>query len=126
MVYFLGVIIEEWLWQQGRGVFEFVDHQGEQGRPGNHYIAWQLPNSYTVSLAYRPKGRQKHINRLFMKGMTGNTQRSIEKRYFGDGAGAMKAVALGKRESVEEVFWVQHGAGNGRLRMWHAISVDNE
>lgn len=116
---------EERFWKQGGGVFEFVDHQGGQGRPGKQYIAWQLPNSYTVSLANRPKGRQKRINRmlsdLFMKGMTGNTQRTVEKRYFGDGAGAVKAV--GKRgRADDEVFWVQQGTGNGRLRLWHALS----
>jgi hypothetical protein len=117
---------EERLWQQGGGAFEFVDHQGGQGRAGKRYIAWQLPNSYTVSLAYRPKGRQKRINRmlsdLFMKGMTGNTQSAIEKRYFGDGAGAVKAV--GKRcRAGDEVFWVQQGTGNGRLRLWHAVAA---
>ena len=126
---------EERLWQQGGGAFEFVDHQGGQGRAGNKYIAWQLPNSYTVSLAYRPKGRQKRINRmlsdLFMKGMTGNTQRTIEKRYFGDGAGAVKAVASAKAgdkrsQDADEVYWLQNGAGNGRLRMWYALSSSHD
>ena len=118
---------EERLWQQGGGAFEFVDHQGGQGRPGNRYIAWQLPNSYTVSLTHRPKGRQKRINRmlsdLFMKGMTGNTQRTIEKRYFGDGAGAAKAVRRSDR-AEDEVFWMQGGGiGNGRSHLWHVFSV---
>jgi hypothetical protein len=126
---------EERLWQQGGGAFEFVDHQGGQGRPGNRYIAWQLPNSYTVSLTHRPKGRQKRINRmlsdLFMKGMTGNTQRTIEKRYFGDGAGAVKAVASAKagdkcNQDAEEVYWLQNGAGNSRLRMWYALSSSHD
>ncbi|NHZ71561.1 MAG: hypothetical protein GWP17_00530 [Aquificales bacterium] len=119
---------EERLWQQGRGAFEFVDHQGGQGRPGNSYIAWQLPNSYTVSLAHRPKGRQKRINRtladLFMKGMTGNEQQSIEKRYFGDGAGAVKAVNK-QSHARDEVYWLQNGTVNGRLRMWHVLSAHN-
>ena len=89
-------------------------------------MAWQLPNSYTVSLTHRPKGRQKRINRmlsdLFMQGMTGNTQRTIEKRYFGDGAGAAKAVTSAKTEC--EVFWMQGGGiGNGRSHLWHVFSA---
>jgi len=115
---------EERLWQSGGGAFEFVDFRGGQGKPGVDYMAWQLPNSYTALLPHRPKGRQKRINRkltdLFMQGMTGNTQSVIEKRYFGDGAGAVRAV--GKRSHAgDEVFLVQHGTGNGRLRMWHAV-----
>jgi hypothetical protein len=116
---------EERLWQHGGGAFEFVDFQGGQGKPGVDYMAWQLPNSYTVSLPHRPKGRQKRINRkltdLFMQGMTGNDQQAIEKRYFGDGAAAAKAV--GKHTtSVDEVFWLQHGKENGRSHMWYAVS----
>ena len=119
---------EERIWQQGGAAFEFVDYRGGQGKPGRGYIAWQLPNSYTVSLAHRPKGRQKRINRklsdLFMQGMTGNAQQSIEKRYFGDGAGAVRAVRR-KKCAGDEVFWLQHGSGNGRFRMWHILSVNN-
>ena len=115
---------EERHWQKGGGAFEFVDFRGGQGKPGVDYMAWQLPNSYTVSLPHRPKGRQKRINRkltdLFMQGMTGNERQSIEKRYFGDGAGAAKAV--GKRSHAgDEVFLVQHGTSNGSLRLWHAM-----
>ncbi|MBE2222366.1 MAG: hypothetical protein IAF02_12535 [Anaerolineae bacterium] len=121
---------EERIWQQGGGTFEFVDYRGVQGKPGNGYVAWQLPNSYRVTLAHRPKGRQKRINRmlsdLFMQGMTGNKQRTIEKRYFGDGAGAAKAVGsrAAKRNCVEaEVFWLQHGGVNGRSRLWHMLTA---
>ena len=122
---------EERLWRQGGGVFEFIDHQGRQGKPGASYIAWQLPNSYTVSLTQRPKGRQKRINRmlsdLFMQGMTGNKQPAIEKRYFGDGARAVQAVSAAaaekqKTDAEKEVFWVQPGNVNGRLRVWYRIA----
>ena len=116
---------EERFWQQGGGAFEFVDFQGGQGKPGVDYMAWQLPNSYAVSLIHRPKGRQKRINRmlsdLFMQGMTGNTRQSIEKRYFGDGAGAAKAVRK-RTHPQDAVFWRQNGAENGRLCMWHVMN----
>lgn len=120
---------EERLWQQGSAAFDFVDYRGGQGKPGRGYIAWQLPNSYSVALAHRPKGRQKRINRmlsdLFMQGMTGNEQQRIEKRYYGDGAGAARAVARMARHkrSEAEVFWLQRGRENGRLRLWQVMST---
>ena len=37
---------EEQAWQRGRGMFRFVDSQGQQGAPKREYVAWHLPNSY--------------------------------------------------------------------------------
>jgi hypothetical protein len=34
--------LEKQAWQRGRATFEFVDHQGRQGRKGTTYIAWHL------------------------------------------------------------------------------------
>ena len=33
-------------WVQGQAVFELTDYRGQQGRKGETYLAWQLPNSY--------------------------------------------------------------------------------
>ena len=119
-----GLNQEERIWQRGTAAFEFVDHHGKQGKPGRRYIAWQLPNSYTAALDHRPKGRQKRINRtlndLFMQGMTGNTQQSVEKRYFGEVAPAMKVV--GKHcDAMSDVYWNDRQSGNGRFRVWHPL-----
>jgi hypothetical protein len=56
-----------------------------------------------------------------MQGMAGNEQQSIEKRYFGDGAGAARAVC--KRSRVDnEVFWPEQRENNGRYRLWHTLN----
>ncbi len=63
---------------QGQAVFELTDYRGQQGRKGETYLAWQLPNSYLGQHQHRPKGRQKRINRelkdLVMQGMPGNVE----------------------------------------------------
>jgi len=55
--------VEKLAWQRGRATFEFVDHQGRQGRKGTTYIAWHLPNSYTGPHQQSPNGRMRKINR---------------------------------------------------------------
>ncbi|MCZ7668741.1 MAG: hypothetical protein M5U34_16855 [Chloroflexi bacterium] len=71
-------------------------------------MAWQLPNSYRVALAHRPKGRQKRINQmlsdLFMKGMTGNAQQVIEKRYFGDAARAVRTGSAARLDRLKMIY----------------------
>ncbi len=119
---------EERVWRQGKAAFEFVDYEGGQGKPGRGYLAWQLPNSYRVALAHRPKGRQKRINQmlsdLFMKGMTGNAQQVIEKRYFGDAARAVRARKRRQTGQVEDdLYWQQKG--NGRFCLWHKLPIKN-
>jgi hypothetical protein len=64
--------------QQGTALFTLKDTDGQQGQPGQSYLAWQLPNSYDGRQQQRPKGRQRRINRelkdLVMKGMPGNVE----------------------------------------------------
>jgi hypothetical protein len=63
-------------WKQGQALFALKDYRGRQGRKGKTYLFWQLPNSYVGQHQYRPKGRQKRINRelkrLVTKGTPGN------------------------------------------------------
>lgn len=105
---------QERSWTQGRATFEFKDFKGQQGRRGQSYVAWQLPNSYGGPHAHQPKGRQKRINRtltdLFMQGMTGNGQRTrITRRFFDNGRSAAKSYL---RNPKQDHYW--RGAGNGR------------
>jgi len=71
-------------WRRGRALFHYRDHDGRHGRPGAVYLAWQLPNEYTGPHATLPRGRQKRLNRaladLFHDGMTGNGERSGDRR----------------------------------------------
>ena len=50
-------------WRQGTAVFDFIDHNGRQGPAKRHYVAWQLPNSYTGCHQPATRGRQKKLNR---------------------------------------------------------------
>jgi hypothetical protein len=84
---------EEQAWRHGRALFDLRDHDGQQGRAGKRYLAWQLPNSYTGQHPQRPKGRQKRINRqlqdLVTQGMPGN-----------DGAGRARREPVGGQRAV--------------------------
>lgn len=73
---------ENTAWHHGTAAFPFTDHLGKHGRPGSSYLAWQLPNHYFGPHQQACRGQQKRINReladLFMKGMTGNDNESVE------------------------------------------------
>jgi hypothetical protein len=108
---------EEFSWQRGNAFFKFTDFKGLQGKPGNCYAAWQLPNSYAGPHQLAPKGKQKQINQalsdLFMKGMTGNKQGQFERRYFANGRLAAKAF---NRQTNKELYWYDH-----QLKIWHFL-----
>ncbi len=85
-------------WRRGTAAFTFIDYNGRQGPQSGHYIAWQLPNSYTGPHARLAKGARKHLNRILADlqphGMAGNGRNpleSIPRRYFGDGRRAVQA-----------------------------------
>ncbi|MBK8935539.1 MAG: hypothetical protein IPM76_25105 [Chloroflexi bacterium] len=46
---------EERAWQQGPALFTLKDYDGQQGKQGKTYLAWQLPNSYTGQHPQCPK-----------------------------------------------------------------------
>jgi hypothetical protein len=73
---------ENTAWQHGNAAFSFTDYLGKNGRSGTTYLAWQLPNHYFGPHQQACRGQQKRINReladLFMKGMTGNDNESVE------------------------------------------------
>jgi hypothetical protein len=136
---------QERAWQRGRSLFRLRDHRGLHGRLGATYLAWRLPNAFGPARGHqqRPKGRQKRINRqladLFTKGMTGNGEPAIEKRFYGTAAAACKAVekrqggtgaaplrlrASASLRVLSEAYWLPGGAGRGGWRMWATISRD--
>lgn len=99
-------------WQRGRAVFRISDREGRAGRKGETYTAWQLPNSYRGPHKKQPKGRKKRMNRkladLFMKGMTGNGERTDQidadgnRRFFSGGA---TATAKYNRRPDGDIYW---------------------
>ncbi len=134
---------EERAWRQGQAVFTLQDYDGQQGRQGKTYLAWQLPNSYTGQHTLRPKGRQKRINRqlqdLVMKGMPGNEgdlagrpaagqpatarRRPVvaTKRYYPNGRAAGQRRPQSGTEAAGPCYWREQGVGNGRFALWHAL-----
>ncbi len=105
--------IQETGWRKGAASFEFVDHNGRQGKPGAAYVAWQLPNSYRGPHPIMARGRQKRINReltdLFTQGMTGNGQQRIDpshcqaRRYFRNGR--LAAQAFNQSTTDADIYW---------------------
>jgi hypothetical protein len=143
-------------WQHGAAAFSFIDHQGKHGRPGATYLAWQLPNHYFGPHQQACRGQQKRINReladLFMKGMTGNDNQSVDeksnltaegrraqrkefdfafsaplrldvsKRFCGNGCLAAKV--YNRNDAGRDVYWRNvQGVGNGRFQLWHVIEA---
>lgn len=122
-------------WTQGQAVFELKDYRGQQGKKGQTYLAWQLPNSYIGAHSHRPKGRQKRINRelkdLVMKGMPGNVEetsdtrqpekgfaKKLKKVFFPNGKLAARAYG---RNPDQERYWRRHRTRNGRFELWQQL-----
>jgi hypothetical protein len=104
-------------WQHGSATFRLNDKKGRQGKIGQSYLAWQLPNSYTGPHPAQPQGQQKRINQvlsdLFMQGMTGNGQGRLEKRFYGHGRAAAAAYSRGVDH---DIYWY-----DGRVQVWHCL-----
>ena len=60
-------------WHHGRAAFVFTDKQGKQGKPGQQYLAWRLPNSYSGPHTRLGRGRQRQLNRQL-----------VDLRHYGD------------------------------------------
>jgi hypothetical protein len=124
---------KERAWQHGRAFFSFTDPKGKQGRPGNRYLAWQLPNDYIGPHAPAPQGRQKRINQyladLFMQGMTGNGKvagehgRSGRQRFYGTGLMAAKAYS---RTPQADLYWHNGRPVNGRFALWYLLPAQQK
>ena len=130
-----GDMEQERAWRQGRALFRLTDYHGQQGAPGATYLAWRLPNTYGSARGHqpRPKGRQKRINRqladLFMKGMTGNGGRPIEKRFYATALAAYRRAerVVDERQSVHHphsLHWPD-GRTRGGAGVWRVVGELN-
>lgn len=118
---------QERAWRQGQALFELKDFRGRQGKKGRTYLCWQLPNSYEGGHAFRPRGRQRRINRelndLVNKRAPGNGEETVEetrpeKVYYPNGMMAAKAYG---RDPERERYWQQGKVGNGRFVVWQQL-----
>jgi hypothetical protein len=114
-------------WRQGQALFELKDFNGRQGKRGRTYLCWQLPNSYEGGHEFRPRGRQRRINRklkdLVNKRAPGNgegpdEETRPEKVYYPNGLMAAKAYG---RDPERERYWRQGKVGNGRFVAWQQL-----
>ena len=98
--------IHERAWQHGRAVFHFIDTKGKQGRPGEKYVAWHLPNSYHAAYQRRSRGSRKRLNRkiddLVTKGIPGNDERTVEPVFHANGARAARQF---NRDPERDAYW---------------------
>lgn len=113
---------QEMAWLKGKALFRLTDYKGKQGVKGRSYWAWQLPNSYDRIHTQKNKGQQKRINQkladLFDKGMMGNGESKIVKRYFADGKRAVQAWG---HQNTNEVFWPENLKLPQNGRCWHVL-----
>ncbi|MCA9917709.1 MAG: hypothetical protein KC445_07150, partial [Anaerolineales bacterium] len=99
---------EERYWQQGSGVFHFLDTNGQQGAANGEYLAWQLPNSYQGP--HQPHGQRsrKRLNQqladLRKKVAEGNDKSKIGRVFWSDGATATRAFS---RNATHDQYWPQ-------------------
>lgn len=113
---------EKRAWRQGRGVFSFIDVQGQQGAKNRTYLAWRLPNNYHGPHQQCCKGRQKKINQdlvaLVMKGMQGNGSERIDKVFWPHGAAAGRA--FGRTPQVD-AYWPDGQTRGKRFILWSVL-----
>ena len=125
---------QEHAWRSGRAGFRLKDVRGCHGKPGQHYFARRLPNSYTGP--HRPLSTHscRRLNRqlidLPQQGNAGNGQpakssapgwrqdRQRSRRYYPDGATAAKwwNRASGRRL----VYWRGHKGARG-VAIWYSL-----
>ena len=118
---------QERAWRQGQALFELQDFYGRQGKKGRTYLCWQLPNSYEGGHVFRPRGRQRRINRelndLVNKRAPGNEEGPDEEprpgsMYYPNGMMAAKAYG---RDPAQERYWRQGRVENGRFVAWQQL-----
>ncbi len=114
---------QERAWRHGRAAFHFIDTEGRQGRAGQEYVAWHLPNSYRADYPRRSRGSRKRLNRkladLVKKGIPGNDDRAVEKLFFPNGALAAKWY---NRSPEQDAYWRQEERTRTGGKLWRVIS----
>lgn len=125
---------EQRAWRHGHAAFRMTDNKGKVGPPGNTYVAWQLPNSYSGPHALQSNRAKKRINRqltdLLEKGITGNGKREVEKpapdqdqdtgstlRYHEHGRAAARSY---NRNARNDLYW-RCSARHHKCQLWYLL-----
>ena len=127
---------EEAAWQHGRAMFVLTDSKGIQGKPGQRYLAWQLPNSYSGPHALMARGRQRHLNHQLVDlrhyGDAGNgsfggfsagclAKVLLRRRYAANGAMAGRCL---KRQTNTNIYW--RGRRGCGMAVWFVLSSEEK
>ena len=111
-------------WHHGRAAFVFTDRQGKQGKPGQQYLAWRLPNSYSGPHTRLGRGRQRQLNRQLVdlrhNGDAGNgrlAERWRRRRYTANG---VLAARCQKQAPQAWVYWL--GRDGRDAAFWYVLS----
>ena len=113
-------ILEERTWHHGLAVFRFIDIQGKQGRRGQEYVAWHLPNSYKGPHSQCAKGRQKKINKqidLVNIGVQGNGP-AVNRLFHPDAKSAAKSFS---RNCQIDSYWPANQTLLARYLQWYVM-----
>jgi hypothetical protein len=118
--------VETAVWRQGQAAFIWTDREGEQGTPGQQYLAWRLPNSYRGPHHRLSRGRQRQRNRQLVdlrhKGDVGNGRETAgpgRRRYAANG---VQAERYARRWGLG-VYWTGSRARRGPV-VWYLLGED--
>jgi hypothetical protein len=112
--------VQECAWEH-KSAFEFNDSQGQQGRKGQSYVAWPLPNSYSRERRGGKGLSKKRRLNLAMKvlrnkyGILGNSLASLSRRFFHNGKQVSRAIS-----DSNEIYFNLGKAKTG-TGMWAAL-----
>ena len=113
----------------GAGVtFDFIDHKGKQGKAGERYVAWHLPNQYTGRHKRAGKSSRRNINRYLKRNNILEKKLALGNVGSGDTDDALVVPiffphlkAAGKRRkkvrTAQEIYW--EGMNTRSVQMWH-------
>ncbi len=104
----------------GRSLFLFHDRRGRHGRPGQTYLARQLPNGYHVpGHLQAARGRQRKINRCLQDLVThpaqGNRNLTMDRLY----VAAPAYLAAAQPDAKRLCYWPAPG-GRPSEQIWYA------
>ena len=120
-------------WKHGQAVFQVSDKEGKQGKSGQQFLAWQLPNSYVGPHKVASGNQRKRVNKkltdLLHQGTVGNGQFEntdaglleiiSERRYCENGRFAAQAY---KKNRSADIYWVSQQPSRSQAHFWHYLS----
>lgn len=106
-------------WQQGQALFALTDYQGRHGRPGETYLAWQLPNSYLGPHPMQARTAQRRLNRqlatLWTKRDMGTG--AVRRLFYADAVRASRAEA--------DAYWPS-GHQERAVQWWYVLPAEKD